>query len=125
MNLTGDQRYFLTILGQTGFIRPDQVLPLLRINEPGKEPGHAEAMLRRLRYLGLLSRSSEGLICLPEFRDSAPDWERLFVLDILLPLERMEQHRQITLARSHYFVLEQGKRLKFYKGGEAGKQPRQ
>ena len=43
----------------------------------------------------------------------------------LLPLERMEQHRQITLARSHYFVLEQGKRLKFYKGGEAGKQPRQ
>ena len=125
MNLTGDQRYFLTILGQTGFIRPDQVLPLLRINEPGKEPGHAEAMLRRLRYLGLLSRSSEGLICLPEFRDSAPDWERLFVLDILLPLERMEQHRQITLARSHYFVLQQGRRLKFYKGGEAGKQPRQ
>lgn len=185
MNLTGDQRYFLTILGQTGFVRPDQVLPLLRINEPGKEPGQAEAMLRHLRYLGLLSRSSEGLICLPEFRDSAPDRERLFALDILLalapakllqvsvqppyklcflleradgwvdhfavmpvhlghevrvcqllqaeprgfvfllPLERMEQHRQITLARSHYFVLEQGKRLKFYKGGEAGKQPRQ
>ena len=86
MNLTGDQRYFLTILGQTGFVRPDQVLPLLRINEPGKESGHAEAMLRRLRYLGLLSRSSEGLICLPEFRDSAPDRERLFALDILLAL---------------------------------------
>ncbi len=51
MNLTGDQRYFLTILGQTGFVRPDQVLPLLRINEPGKEPGHAEAMLHRLRIL--------------------------------------------------------------------------
>lgn len=66
MNLTGDQRYFLTILGQTGFVRPDQVLPLLRINEPGKESGHAEAMLRRLRYLGLLARPTEGLVCLPE-----------------------------------------------------------
>lgn len=43
----------------------------------------------------------------------------------LLPLERMEQHRQITLTHSHYFVLRQGERLKFYKGGEAGKQPRQ
>lgn len=74
MNLTGDQRCFLTILGQTGFVRPDQVLPLLRINEPGKEPGHAEAMLRRLRYLGLLSRSSEGLICLPEFRDTSTNF---------------------------------------------------
>lgn len=185
MNLTGDQRYFLSILRETGSVRPDQVLPLLRINEPGKEPGHAEAMLRRLRYLGLLSRSSEGLVCLPELRDSAPDRERLFALDILLALspakllqvsvqppyklcflleradgwadhfavmpvpagheervcqllqaeprgyvfllhlERIEQHRQIMLARSHYFVLEQGKRLKFYKGGEAGKQPKQ
>ena len=34
MNLTGDQRYFLSILGAAGFVRPDQVLPLLRINEP-------------------------------------------------------------------------------------------
>lgn len=185
MNLTEDQRYFLTILRETGFVRPDQVLPLLRINEPGKEPDHAGALLRRLRYLGLLSRSSEGMVCLPELWDSAPDRERLFALDILLalapakllqvsaqppyklcflleradgqvdyfavmpvplghegrvcqllqaeprdyvfllPLERMEQHRQITLARSHYFVLEQGERLKFYKGGEAGKQPKQ
>ena len=165
MNLTGDQRYFLSILRETGSVRPDQVLPLLRINEPGKEPGHAEAMLRRLRYLGLLSRSSEGLVCLPEFWNSAPDRERLFALDILLalapakllqvsvqppyqlcflleradgrvdhfavmpvpvgPLERIEQHRQITLGRSHYFVLEQEKRLKFYKGGEAGNQPKQ
>lgn len=185
MTLNEDQRYFLSILRAVGCVRRDQVLPLLRISEPDKEEWHAEAMLRRLRYLGLLSRSSEGLICLPEFRDSAPDRERLFALDILLalapakllqvsvqppyklcflleradgwvdhfavmpvhlghevrvcqllqaeprgfvfllPLERMEQHRQITLARSHYFVLEQGKRLKFYKGGEAGKQPRQ
>lgn len=185
MNLSEDQRYFLSILRETGFLRPDQVLPLLRINEPGKEPGHAEAMLCRLRYLGLLSRSAEGLICLPELRDDAPDRERLFAVDILLalspakllqvsfrppytlcflleragghvdpfavmpvplgheervslllqaeaggfvfllPLERMEQHRQITLTHSHYFVLRQGERLKFYKGGEAGKQPRQ
>lgn len=185
MNLTEDQRYFLTILRETGFVRPDQVLPLLRINEPGKEADHAGAMLRRLRYLGLLSRSSEGMVCLPELWDSAPDRERLFALDILLalaparllqvsaqspyklcflleradgqvdyfavmpvplghegrvcqllqaeprdyvfllPLERIEQHRQITLARSHYFVLGQGERLKFYKGGEAGKQPKQ
>lgn len=43
----------------------------------------------------------------------------------LLPLERIEQHRQITLGRSHYFVVEQEERLKFYKGGEAGKQPKQ
>ena len=185
MNLTGDQRCFLSILGAAGFVRPDQVLPLLRINEPGKEPGHAEAMLRRLRYLGLLARSAEGLICLPELRDSTPDRERLFALDILLalspakllqvsvqppyklcflleranrwvdhfavmpvplgherqvcqllqaeprgyvfllPLARLEQHRQITLARSHYFVLGQGEHLKFYKGGEVGKQPKQ
>ena len=39
----------------------------------------------------------------------------------LLPLENMEQHRQITLSRSHFFVLRQGERLRFYKGGEAGK----
>ena len=50
MNLTEDQRYLLSILRETGFIRLDQVLPLLRINEPRKEPSHAEAMPRRLRY---------------------------------------------------------------------------
>lgn len=185
MNLSEDQRYFMSILRETGFLRPDHVLPLLRINEPGKEPGHAEAMLRRLRYLGLLSRSGDGLVCLPELRNDAPDRERLFAVDILLalspakllqvsvrppyalcflleragghvdpfavmpvplgheervsqllqaeaggfvfllPLERMEQYHQITLTRSHYFVLRQGEHLKFYKGGEAGKQPRQ
>ena len=86
MNLTEDQRYFLSILRETGFVRPDQVLPLLRINEPGKEADHAGALLRRLRYLGLLSRSSEGMVCLPELWDSAPDRERLFALDILLAL---------------------------------------
>ena len=44
--------------------------------------------------------------------------------DQVLPLEQIEQHRQIRLAHSHYFILRQGKRLKFYKGGEAGKQPK-
>ena len=46
MNLTEDQRYFLSILREIGFIRPDQVLPLLRINEPQKEISHAEEIGR-------------------------------------------------------------------------------
>lgn len=40
----------MDILETAGFVRTDQVLPLLRINEPRKEPSHTEAMLRRLRY---------------------------------------------------------------------------
>lgn len=181
MNLTEDQRYFLSILRETGFIRPEQVLPLLRINEPQKEIRHAEALLCRLRYLGLLARSEDGLICLPELMRNTPDREILLSLDVLLalrserllqvsaqqpyklcfllqrsggwidyfavmpvaaghearvsqllqaerknfvfllPLENIEQHRQITLSRSHFFILRQGERLRFYKGGEAGK----
>ncbi len=182
MDLTVDQRYFMSILRESGFIRPDQVLPLLRINEPQKELSHAEALLRRLRYLGLLARSGEGLICLPELRNDTADREMLLALDallalaperllqvsaqppyklcfllqradgwidyfavapvyagheerisqllqaepknfiFLLPLEEGAQHRKITLARSHFFILRQGERLRFYKGGEAGKQ---
>ena len=181
LSLTEDQRYFMDILETAGFVRTDQVLPLLRINEPQKEPSHAEAMLRRLRYLGQLTLSHEGLICLPELRSTPPDREMLLALDILLalrpgrllrvslqppyrlcfltqradgwidyfavmpvsvghesrisqllqaeqknyvfllPLAEPAQHQQITLARSHYFVLRQGERLRFYKGGEAGK----
>lgn len=184
MTLNEDQRYFLSILRAVGCVRWDQVLPLLQINEPVKEEWHAEAMLRRLRYLGLLARPTEDLVCLPELRGNEPDGERLFAVDILLalrpskllqawvqppytlcflleragghvdifavmpvpmgqesrvcqllqaetrdfvfllPLEQIEQHRQIRLAHSHYFILQQGKRLKFYKGGEAGKQPK-
>ena len=138
-------------------------------------------MLRRLRYLGRLTLSAGELVCLPELRDTPPDWEMLLALDILLalhpgrllrvslqppyrlcfltqradgwidyfavmpvpvghegrisqllqaepknyvfllPLEEVSQHQQITLARSHYFILRQGERLRFYKGGEAGK----
>ena len=181
MNLTEDQRYFMDILEAAGFVRTDQVLPLLRVNEPQKEKNHAEAMLRRLRYLGRLTLSSEGLICLPELRNMPPDREMLLALDVLLalhperllrvsiqrpyklcfllqradgwidyfavmpvpighegrisqllqaepknyifllPLEDAAQHKQIALARSHYFILRQGEHLRFYKGGEAGK----
>ena len=76
----------MDILETAGFVRTDQVLPLLRINEPRKEPSHAEAMLRRLRYLGQLTLSHEGLICLPELRSTPPDREMLLALDILLAL---------------------------------------
>lgn len=181
MSLTEDQRYFMEVLETAGFVRTDQVLPLLRINEPRKEPNHAVALLRRLRYLGQLTLSSEGLVCLPELKDAPPDREMLLALDILLalrpgrllrvsiqppyklcflvqradgwidyfavmpvpaghegrisqllqaepkdfvfllPLEDAARHQQIMLARSHYFILRQGDRLRFYKGGEAGK----
>ena len=164
MNLTEDQRYFLSILRETGFIRLDQVLPLLRINEPQKEIIHAGALLRRLRYMGLLARSGDGCICLPDLLRDRPDSEILLSLDVLLalrperllqvsarqpyklcfllqrsdgwidyfavmpvqpghegrisqllqaeqknyvfllPLENMEQHRQITVSRSHFVV---------------------
>lgn len=181
MNLAEDQRYFMSILRETGFVRPDQVLPLLRLHEPRKAPAHAAALLRRLRYLGLLARSGEGLICLPELRGGPPDRERLLALDILLalaperllqvsaqppyplcfllqraggrvdafavmpvraghevrvsqllqaeprdfvfllPLEDGAQYRSVTLPRRHFFILRQGEKLRFYKGGEAGK----
>lgn len=93
MNLTEDQRYFMSILQEAGFIRPDQVLPLLRLHEPQKTSAHAEALLRRLRYLGLLARAGEGLICLPELWGGPPDREKLLSLDILLALapERLLQ----------------------------------
>lgn len=181
INLTEDQQYFMSVLRETGFARLDQVLPLLRINEPGKEPGHAGAMLRRLRYLGLLAQSYESVVCLPERRNETPNRETLLALDLLLALkparllqvsvqrpyplcfllqrpdgwidhfavmpvpmghegrisqllqaeprdyvfllllECMEQHRQVRLARSCFFVLRQGESFRFYKGGEAGK----
>ncbi len=86
MNLTGDQQYFMDILRETGFVRMDQVLPLLRVYDPSKRPNQAEAMLRRLRYLGLLTSSAENLVSLPELRDTAPNRETLLAVDILLAL---------------------------------------
>ncbi len=180
-SLTEDQRYFMSILRETGFIRLDQVLPLLRISEPDKEPGHAGAMLRRLQYLGLLTKAGGDMVCLPGVRNQPPDRERLLALDVLLALkparllqvsaqqpyplcfllqrpdgwighfavmpvpmghegrisqllqaetkdyvfllllDSVEQHRQITLGRDHFFVLRQGGSFRFYKGGEAGR----
>lgn len=180
-NLTEDQRYFMSILRETGFIRLDQVLPLLRISEPDKEPGHAGAMLRRLQYLGVLTKAGEDMVCLPGVRNEIPNRERLLALDVLLALkpahllqvsvrqpyplcfliqrpdgwidhfavtpvpmghegrisqllqaepkeyvfllllEGIEQHREIKLARNHFFVLRQDGNFRFYKGGEAGK----
>lgn len=181
--LENDQQYFMSILQETGFIRLDQVLPLMKIFSPEKESAHVGAMLRFLRYLGLLTCPSEGLICLSELRNEKPERERLLALDMLLALkpaqvlqvsvqppyqlcfllqrddgwvdhfavvpvlrgqerqtcqllqadprdfvfllllEDMAQHRQISLSRSHFFVLRQGKNFRFYKGGEAGKRP--
>ena len=181
MNLAEDQQFFMSILRVAGHVRTDQVLPLLQIQEPHKGLGQARAMLRRLRYLGRLTLSPEGLVCLPELRDAPPDREMLLALDVLLalhpgrllrvslqppyklcflvqradgwidyfavmpvpvghesrisqllqaepknyifllPLEDAAQHQQITLARSHYFILRHGGNLRFYKGGEAGK----
>ena len=100
MNLTEDQQYFLSILRETGFIRPDQVLPLLRINEPQKEIIHAKALLRRLRYMGLLARSRDGCICLPELLRDRPDSEILLSLNVLLAL-RPERLLQVS-ARQPY-----------------------
>lgn len=100
MNLAEDQRYFLSILRETGFIRLDQVLPLLRINEPQKEIIHAGALLRRLRYMGLLARSGDGCICLPDLLRDRPDSEILLSLDVLLAL-RPERLLQVS-ARQPY-----------------------
>lgn len=181
MNLAEDQQFFMSILRVAGHVRTDQVLPLLQIQEPHKGLGQARAMLRRLRYLGLLTASGENLISLPELRCERPDRETLLSLDILLalkpvrllqistqppyklcfllqradswidyfavmpvepghearicqllqaepkryvfllPLEDAAQHQKIRLTRSHFFILRQGDKLRFYKGGEAGK----
>ena len=48
MLLTEDQKFFLPILRETGWLRVSQVLPLLRIREPGKQAHQAAAMLRVL-----------------------------------------------------------------------------
>ena len=181
MTLTEEQRFFLSILRETGFIRGDQVLPLLRLYAPKKTAEQAEGLLRRLAYLGRLVRLPVGMIAIPELRERSPDGERLLALDILLALaparvlrvsaprpyalcfalerqdgwldhfavapvpvgheaqvsqlleaeprnyvfllalEHMEQYREVRLTRTHYFVLRQNGRLRFYKGGEAGR----
>ena len=181
MTLTEEQSGFLSILRETGFIRRDQVLPLLRLHTPKKTAEQAEGLLRRLAYLGRLVRLPDGTLALLELREGLPDAARLLALDILLALapakllqvsaprpyalcfllerqdgwldhfavmpipvghearvsqlleaeprnyvfllalEHMEQYRELRLTRSHYFVLRQDGRLRFYKGGEAGR----
>ena len=115
MRLEGDQSFFMTILRETGFIRADQVLPLLRTQEPWKEPHQAEAMLRRLRYLGLLVPVGSGLIALPELRKAAADREMLLALDTLLALEP-EKLLQISACPPYKlrFLIQRGKTLDFF-----------
>ena len=49
MYLFEDQKFFLSVLRQTDFIRPDQALPLLRLFDPRKTQGQTEALIRQLR----------------------------------------------------------------------------
>ena len=86
MLLTRDQQFFLSILRETGYMRRDQVLPLLRLHDPAKEERHCEAILRHLRYAGELVPLGGELVCLPEYREAKPDRDMLWALDILLAL---------------------------------------
>lgn len=80
-----DQKFFLSVLRQTDFIRPDQALPLLRLFDPRKTQGQTEALIRQLRYAGELAFSGQ-LLCSPEMLKKQPDPEMLEALDILLAL---------------------------------------
>ena len=182
MLLTHDQRFLLSALRETGDMRRDQILPLMRLYDPIKEERHCEAILRHLRYAGELIPVGEELVCLPELRQRRPDGAMLRALDILLALatgpplqltsrkppyklcfllERedgrmdlfgvlpvepgreqiscillsqqpgdmtvlfdltdLEQHRLLRIPQRHYFVVRQKGRLRFFKGGDAGK----
>ena len=85
MYLFEDQKFFLSVLRQTDFIRPDQALPLLRLFDPRKTQGQTEALIRQLRYAGELAFSGQ-LLCSPEMLKKQPDPEMLEALDILLAL---------------------------------------
>ena len=180
MLLTRDQQFFLSILRETGYMRRDQILPLLRLHDPAKEQRHCDAILRHLRYAGELTPLGEDFVCLPEYRETQPDGDMLWALDILLALasgpplqitgrkppyklcfllaredgrlapfavmpvepgreqitcillaqqsrdvtlllalHHLEQHRLLKVCQRHYFVLRQGGRPRFFRGGEA------
>lgn len=72
MTLTEEQSGFLSILRETGFVRRDQVLPLLRLHTPKKTAEQAEGLLRRLAYLGRLVRLPDGTLALLELLVSSP-----------------------------------------------------
>ena len=76
MYLFEDQKFFLSVLRQTDFIRPDQALPLLRLFDPRKTQGQTEALIRQLRYAGELAFSGQ-LLCSPEMLKKQPDPEML------------------------------------------------
>lgn len=182
MLLTKDQIFLLSILRQTGFMRTDQVLPLMRLYDSAKAQYHCDAILRHLRYAGELVPMGDSVVCLPELLGREPDGDMLLALDILLSLAKsppmqltsrkdpyklcfllerdggridpfavlpvapgreqvvsillaqqtgdvtvllalshLEQHRLLTVRQRHYFVVAQSGRLRFFKGGEAGK----
>ena len=62
MYLFEDQKFFLSVLRQTDFIRPDQALPLLRLFDPRKTQGQTEALIRQLRYAGELGIWLQGTL---------------------------------------------------------------
>lgn len=86
MLLTKDQQFLLSVLRETGWMRRDQVLPLMRLYDPAKAQSHCEAILRHLRYAGELIPMDDGMICLAELRGEGADHEMLCALDILLSL---------------------------------------
>ena len=153
MLLTHDQRFLLSALRETGYMRRDQILPLMRLYDPIKEERHCEAILRHLRYAGELIPVGEELVCLPELRQRRPDGAMLRALEdgrmdlfgvlpvepgreqiscillsqqpgdmtVLFDLTDLEQHRLLRIPQRHYFVVRQKGRLRFFKGGDAGK----
>jgi hypothetical protein len=87
MYLTEDQRFFLSILRESGCVRADQVLPLLRIKERYKEQYQADAMLRNLRYQGQVIPGEDGILRLPGHRDTRRDGDAILALDAMIALE--------------------------------------
>ena len=102
MLLTEDQKFFLPILRETGCLRVSQVLPLLRIREPGKQAHQAAAMLRGLCYTGQ-AVVVDSTVCLPDLRTAPPAPDRLLALDVLLAL-RPRQLVQLS-ARNPLYAL--------------------
>ena len=76
MLLTKDQRFLLGVLRETGWMRRDQLLPLMRLYDPAKVQSHC----------GELIPMDDGLICLAELRGKGVDHAMLCALDILLSL---------------------------------------
>lgn len=63
---TPQQDLIMQVLEQTGVLRTEHVLRLLRGGDPKAEPWQAEKQLRQLRYMGKLVFRDEKTISLPE-----------------------------------------------------------